>query len=418
MKFSGETITKFMDKIFPKEWKNKDFVRIGSSRRIEISSGMSSSQGPSNSKKQILREAKSLDLKLRQLSRDAQGHHRELVKNLYTFLNQTSSTRSFLDSPAVETWPLIPCVASHDSILIPPRNRKMIMRAPFDGSGHIRTMTPSEKRIWSILDLLGVPTLDEQFNLPFDTSGELNGVNLIRTLSLFERSDMCITGIDSLEAEQKRDILSYIETYAMDLSDDSLNLLRSLPLFQVIERGDVARYVNISSKKYQYHSLPYNTAPQTMKRFLTFQSSSNLKILHGTMLEIAPKLLVKLQVTVLKFGNFMTEFIFPVIGDMPRRHILDCVRFVEEQFQELCSSDTHFEENVFKLKWVECDDGVFRAAKDLFDPTVSLFLNYFDRKSRFPPIWMPRDMFDFLRTLGMREYPTIRIEHAMIIVQH
>ena len=83
-------------------------------------------------------------------------------------------------------------------------------------------MTLIEKQVWNILNLLGVPILDESYNLPYDVSSELNVVNLIRTLSLFEKSEMCVSGVDSLEPEQKLLILSFIETRAVELKEDTL----------------------------------------------------------------------------------------------------------------------------------------------------------------------------------------------------
>ena len=81
---------------------------------------------------------------------------------------------------------------------------------------------------------------------------------------------------------------------------------------------------------------------------------------------------------------------------MSRRNILECVECVQLQYRDLCSSNKDFENVILRLRWIECEDGVWRSARELFDPTVSLFSSYFE-KSLFPPSWIPRHLLDFLR---------------------
>ena len=261
-------------------------------------------------------------------------------------------------------------------------------------------MTLIEKQIWNILNLLGVPILDESYNLPYDVSSELNVVNLIRTLSLFEKSEMCVSGVDSLEPEQKLLILSFIETRAVELKEDTLELLRSLPLFEVIE-DDTYKFTDISQRKYSYHSITSSTTPQIVLEF----HSSNLKILSYRSVEIANTTLKKLGINSLSISSFFTRYVFPVISEMPpRTKILELMRYCKSKFRELCSGEEDFEQSIMNLKWIQCEDVTFRSAHELFDPNVPLFFSFFEKKSSFPPTWMPRDMFDFLKTLGMRTF--------------
>ena len=106
-------------------------------------------------------------------------------------------------------------------------------------------------------------------------------MNLIRTLSLFEKSEMCVSGVDSLEPEQKLLILSFIETRAVELKEDTLELLRSLPLFEVIEDDTTNLQMFHKENTVILHYLVHN-ASNSFK----FHSSI-LKILSHRSVEIA-----------------------------------------------------------------------------------------------------------------------------------
>ena len=160
---------------------------------------------------------------------------------------------------------------------------------------------------------------------------------------------------------------------------------------------DTYKFTDISQRKYSYHSITSSTTPQIVLEF----HSSNLKILSHRSVEMA-KYFEKLGINSLSISSFFTRYVFPVISEMPRTKILESMRYCKSKFRELCSGEEDFEQSIMNLKWIQCEDGTFRSAHELFDPNVPLFFSFFEKKSSFPPTWMPRDMFDFLKTLGMR----------------
>ena len=88
---------------------------------------------------------------------------------------------------------------------------------------------------------------------------------------------------------------------------------------------------------------------------------------------------------------------------MPRTKILESMRYCKSKFRELCSGEEDFEQSIMNLKWIQCEDGTFAPLMNYLIQTC-LYFSVFREKSSFPPTWMPRDMFDFLKTLGMRTF--------------
>jgi hypothetical protein len=408
IKFSAQTLSHFLHKILPPEWKNKDFVRVSVvvsnilGRVQEDDTTLNTSSSSSNSskihsgpkKKRYFQDAKTLDMNLRKLSRNNNINNNNKIKNLYKFLKLTTTTTTFLKDKSISSWPLIPCITNgYESILISPRLENLILRHPFDGSGKTRELTHLESKVWNILTVLGIPLLnDEEFDLPYDIlTKELNVVNMVHTLIEFEQSELCLTGMNSLTAQQRFQILSYIESAAVELSKDILNKIKNMCLFQTVKKQFTKIVSDIT-----YCTLPITTTPQARDLFLKFQTSTNLGILHANMLDVAPKLIKRLHITSLSMANYFIQFIFPNVQNMSRRNILECVECVQLQYRDLCSSNKDFENVILRLRWIECEDGVWRSARELFDPTVSLFSSYFE-KSLFPPSWIPRHLLDFLR---------------------
>ena len=138
---------------------------------------------------------------------------------------------------------------------------------------------------------------------------------------------------------------------------------------------DTYKFIDISQRKYSYHSITSSTTPQIVLEF----HSSNLKILSHRSVEIANTTLKKLGINSLSISSFFTRYVFPVISEMPRTKILESMRYCKSKFRELCSREEDFEQSIMNLKWIQCEDGTFRPLMNYLSKCPFIFS--FSRKS-------------------------------------